>query len=217
MVRFDWFLAHASADKPRVLPLYNALLGAGLRVFYDEKSLFPGDIWPKEIPKAQRDSRGSILCLSKNTDSAWYLQSEVQDAIALHRQGEHRLFPILLEPDAITPYGLNIVQAARGWELGSAGLVQQLLAATQRLPSAAPAVPAPRPAPQAVVDAWCKLMPAMRKEILLFDLPGAAQHFSEGGSLRAHAIELSTWANLQGEATVCALVSAIRREAPGLL
>jgi hypothetical protein len=57
----------------------------------------------------------------------------------------------------------------------------------------------------------------MRKEILLFDLPGAAQHFSEGGSLRSHAIELLTWANLQGESTYNVLVSAIRREAPGLL
>ena len=35
------------------------------------------------IPKAQRESQGTVLCIGSSADEAWYLQEEVQAAIKL--------------------------------------------------------------------------------------------------------------------------------------
>lgn len=215
MPSYDWFLVHANADKPRIRPIYEALTAAGVTVFLDEVSLLPGDVWPKEIPKAQKNSKGSLLCLSKNADAAWFLQEEVQDAIRLHRQSEHRLFPILLEADAQIPYGLNILQAVRLYDVGLPTLVQQVVTMTGKLTALPTPAPVSRPSTAQVVNAWTKLMPSMRKGILFLDFPEAAAHLAENRSPYEQAIDLVNWASLQG--VFDRLVAAIRREGPALL
>lgn len=53
--RYDFFIAHASADKPAARALTRALEALKCALFLDEK-LAPGTEWPVAMPDALRDS-----------------------------------------------------------------------------------------------------------------------------------------------------------------
>ncbi|HEX7134742.1 MAG TPA: FxSxx-COOH system tetratricopeptide repeat protein [Iamia sp.] len=103
--RWDVFLAHASPDKPRARILYQALTTLGLEVFLDEESLQPGDIWPREIPRALRASDVVVVLVSAATETAHYEGEEIVIAISKARDGSQRVVPIHLEPGIDDPYG----------------------------------------------------------------------------------------------------------------
>lgn len=130
---YDLFLAHPSADKPSARALYD-LLQPDVRAFLDERSIPPGADRDREIPAAQRASRGTVVLISSHADTAWYLRDEIVTAIALHRAapGAHGLVPVLLEPGAALPYGLSHVQAidaaAEGGLAGVAARLREVVA-----------------------------------------------------------------------------------------
>ncbi len=110
--KWDFFLAHAGADKNEAESLYN-LLAPHCKVFLDSFSLLLGDDWDQEIPEAQRNSLITIVLVSANTDKAYYQQEEIAGAISMARtdKDKHRVVPVFLEnppnQDAI-PYGLRL-------------------------------------------------------------------------------------------------------------
>ena len=112
-MRYDLFLCHASIDKPRVAPLHAELVRAGLEVFYDDASLRAGDDTHLRIPTAQRDSRATVVCVSRSTPAAWYQNSEIETAIAIlrARPGEHCVIPVYL--DGIADSLTDIVDSLR--------------------------------------------------------------------------------------------------------
>ena len=61
---FDVFLSHNSQDKPRVRGLAKKLKAAGLRVWFDEWVIKPGDDIYLAIERGLEASRVQILCLS---------------------------------------------------------------------------------------------------------------------------------------------------------
>ena len=110
---WDVFLAHASADKPRVRRYHDELLRLGkaskreLRVFLDEVSLTPGDIWTEKIPKALEASKVVVVFVSTATDRAWFEGDEIQMAISRTRARKLRIVPVYLDGFVETaPYGL---------------------------------------------------------------------------------------------------------------
>ena len=141
---YDLFLAHPSADKPSARALYD-LLQPDVRAFLDERSLPPGADWDREIPAAQRASRGTVVLISSHADTAWYLRDEIVTAIALHRSAAaaHGLVPVLLEPGATLPYGLSHVQAidaaAEGGLAGVAARLREVVAGLRGHTGATPA------------------------------------------------------------------------------
>ena len=61
---YDVFLSHNQADKPRVRRLAERLRAAGLRVWFDEWVIQPGDDIYLAIERGLEASRTLVLCLS---------------------------------------------------------------------------------------------------------------------------------------------------------
>jgi hypothetical protein len=62
----DVFLSHSSKDKAIVRDLAEALRKDGLRVWFDEWELRPGDSIPAKIEEGLERSRVLVLCMSAN-------------------------------------------------------------------------------------------------------------------------------------------------------
>ena len=129
---WDFFLAHAGPDAPLADELYDRLCPAA-RTFLDGRSLLLGDDWDRKLLKAQRDSRITVVLVSKNTDQAYYQHEEIANAIAMSREEEteHRVVPVYVDTDAEevgTPYGLRVKHGIKLSEAGGVdGLAEHLL------------------------------------------------------------------------------------------
>ncbi len=108
-IDYDFFIAHASADKAEAESLFGLLTGKA-RVFLDTKCLLPGDNWPAVIREAQRRSRVTLVLISDRTEQAFYEAEEIAVAIDLAgRTRAHRVIPIYLSGLRLenVPYGLR--------------------------------------------------------------------------------------------------------------
>jgi hypothetical protein len=61
---YDVFLSHNAQDKPLVRGLADELRAAGLRVWFDEWVLKPGDDIYLAIERGLEAARAQVLCLS---------------------------------------------------------------------------------------------------------------------------------------------------------
>jgi hypothetical protein len=110
---WDFFLAHAGADKEKAESLYEYLADKS-RVFLDSRCLRLGDDWDAELAAAQRHSLVTVVLVSINTEAAYYEREEVAAAIALARKDrdKHRVVPVYTDvtrsDDARIPYGLRL-------------------------------------------------------------------------------------------------------------
>ena len=69
---FDVFLSHNRNDKPRVLRLAERLQAAGLRVWYDDWAVKPGDQIFLAVENGLQAARVLVLCLSPQAlGSGW--------------------------------------------------------------------------------------------------------------------------------------------------
>jgi TIR domain/Trypsin-like peptidase domain len=109
------FLCHSSGDKERVRQLYHQLTADGVRCWFDEEDLLPGQDWESEIGKAIRRSRFVLACISNSSISkSGFVQKELR--LALDVAGEQPddstfLIPVRLEQCEI-PDRLKRWQAA---------------------------------------------------------------------------------------------------------
>jgi hypothetical protein len=115
VTKWDIFLAHSSHDTATARKLYD-LLSSTFRVFLDVCSLEPGGDWHVEIPRAQRESRATVILLSSTSQRAYYAREEVARGIALARADgtRHEVFPVYLEgapSEDMAPYGLLLKQS----------------------------------------------------------------------------------------------------------
>jgi len=63
---FDAFLSHSSKDKAVVRAIAERLRADGLKVWFDEWMLKPGDSIPAKIEEGLERSRVLVLCMSAN-------------------------------------------------------------------------------------------------------------------------------------------------------
>lgn len=129
MVGHDCFIAHASVDGPAARALATHLAGRRT-VFLAQRDLASGS-WDEAIAQAQRNAAATIVLLSRDSTSAYYLMEEIAAAVELHRQGAHRIVPVALEPLASNqiPYGLLRLQRVTheaDWDR-TVGAIEQLL------------------------------------------------------------------------------------------
>jgi hypothetical protein len=61
---FDVFLSHSSGDKDVVRDIANRLKSDGVRVWFDEWEIKPGDSIPAKIEDGLEHSRVLVLCMS---------------------------------------------------------------------------------------------------------------------------------------------------------
>ena len=75
---FDVFLSHSSHDKAIVRPLAERLRQDGLRVWFDEWELRPGDNIPSKIDAVpqRKHSRVLVLCMSAQAFGSDWAQLE---------------------------------------------------------------------------------------------------------------------------------------------
>ena len=92
---YDVFISHASEDKDDVVrPLANALLTAGLRVWYDEFELRIGDSLRRKIDKGLASSRFGVIVLSSSFLAKGWTNYELDGLVTRSNTGEQVLLPI---------------------------------------------------------------------------------------------------------------------------
>lgn len=106
---YDVFLSHNSQDKPRVRGLAEGLRNAGLRVWFDEWVLRPGDDIYLTIKRGLEAARAQVLCLSPAALGADWVTLERGTVLFRDPSDTGRRFiPLLLEtcdlPDALRRY-----------------------------------------------------------------------------------------------------------------
>lgn len=75
--QYDVFLSHNAAVKPRVRKLAERLRTAGLRMWFDEWIIQPGDDIYPAIERGLETSRTLVLCLSPaSLGSQWWVALE---------------------------------------------------------------------------------------------------------------------------------------------
>src|SRR5688572_11655169 len=73
---FDVFLSYSSKDRGEVRSLAERLRGDGVRVWFDEWELKPGDHIQARIEDALEKSRVLVLCMSANAFGSDWTQLE---------------------------------------------------------------------------------------------------------------------------------------------
>ena len=104
--RFDVFLSHNSQNKSYVRQLAIALRDTGLRVWFDEWTIQPGDDIYLEIERGIEASRNLILCMSKAAfDSDWVSLERSTSIFRDPSNKQRRFVPLLIQdceiPDVI--------------------------------------------------------------------------------------------------------------------
>ena len=92
---YDVFVSHASEDKDDfVRPLANALVAAGLKVWFDERTLRIGDSLRQKIDKGLANSRVGLVVLSPAFIKKGWTNYELDGIVTRSVSGEQVLLPI---------------------------------------------------------------------------------------------------------------------------
>ena len=75
--QYEVFLSHSAKDKAMVCPLAERLRKDGLKVWFDEWLLKPGDSIPAKIEEGLEHSRVLVLCMLANAFGSDWAQLEV--------------------------------------------------------------------------------------------------------------------------------------------
>lgn len=95
---YDVFLSHNDADKPRVRRLAERLRNAGVKVWFDEWVIKPGDEIYPAIEQGLKQSRTLVLCVSSAAlESEWVGMERSSALFRNPSNSERRFIPVLLE------------------------------------------------------------------------------------------------------------------------
>jgi len=133
--RWDVFLAYASPDRGRARVLYQAMVGSGLSVFFDEAVLRLGDNWHRMLPGHLRSSAVVVVLVSSHTREATYENEEVVMAVNQVRREGARLAPVRLQAGADLPYGAQSLHAIDYFDDAGAARVVEAVVDVVRSPS----------------------------------------------------------------------------------
>lgn len=95
---YDVFLSHNRHQKPWVRGLYKFLIQQGLKVFFDEDSIAPGENIVTAIERGIQSSRQVVLILSPDSLQSNWVAMETQ--LALHQDPaviQGKVVPVILE------------------------------------------------------------------------------------------------------------------------
>ncbi|MCC6587851.1 MAG: tetratricopeptide repeat protein [Bryobacterales bacterium] len=108
------FLSYAHADqhlKTAFLDALQPLIARGLVTVWHDPQIQPGDEWPAEIRDQLDRSPLVFVLLSENYAASPHCRAELERALAHHRAGAARIFPILLDNVRTAPLQLDLIQA----------------------------------------------------------------------------------------------------------
>jgi len=140
-IAYDVFLSYSSADKVRVRRLARRLQAAGLRVWFDEWAIKPGDDIYLAIERGLESARTLVFCMSPATfSSSW---TSLERSTVLFRDPSNlgrRFIPVLLA-DCKIPDALRRFRYIDYRSEGRAALAQLVIASEQTEPSMAATQP----------------------------------------------------------------------------
>ncbi len=107
--KYDIFLSHNNADKPRVRQLAERLQAAGVRVWFDDWVIKPGDNIYLAVERGLEAARVQLLCLSQTALGSEWVMLERSTVLFRDPSNKSRQFiPLLLEncdlPDTLRCY-----------------------------------------------------------------------------------------------------------------
>jgi len=124
------FLSYAKEDGEKAADLYESLTATGLSVWFDKKSLKPGEQWKSAISNAIHTSRYFLALMSSGSSSKkGYVQQEIREALEVLNEfpeNEIYLIPVRLDdcaPSHLRLNDLNWVDLFPSWQEG----IQKLL------------------------------------------------------------------------------------------
>ncbi|HEX4947166.1 MAG TPA: TIR domain-containing protein [Blastocatellia bacterium] len=100
--QYDVFLSHSSKDKEAVRDLADRLAADGVRVWFDEWEILPGDPILHKIEDGLEQSRTLVLVMSRNAFASEWVTLERHTAMFRDPTNQQRRFiPVLLEDTEI--------------------------------------------------------------------------------------------------------------------
>src|SRR5215208_5380889 len=125
---YDVFFSHSTKDKSVVRELAERLKADGLRVWFDDWEIQPGDMIPRKIIEGLDQSRVLVLCMSASFfDSEWGMLESYTSLFRDPTNQERRFIPLRLDEakikDTLKQY------AYIDWRQRSAEQYAKLLAA----------------------------------------------------------------------------------------
>src|SRR5262245_12377641 len=100
--KYDVFLSHSSKDKEVVRAVAERLRADGLRIWFDEWELKPGDNLPKKLDDGLEESRVLVLFMSANAfGSDWALLESGAFRFRDPLNKERRFIPVRLDETPI--------------------------------------------------------------------------------------------------------------------
>jgi TIR domain/KTSC domain len=95
------FLSYGSEDRSVVREIYSKLREDGVKPWFDEKELLPGQDWNLEIKRAARSSHAILVCLSsRSVRKEGYIQKEIKLALDIAEEkpdGTIFIIPVKLD------------------------------------------------------------------------------------------------------------------------
>jgi hypothetical protein len=112
MIKYDVFLSHNRKQKPWVREFAAILRNAGLKVFFDEDTIRPGDDIVRAIEQAIEESRHVVLVISPNSvgpsGSKWVAMESAMTVYSDPDANRNALVPVILEPTELSTIPLSI-------------------------------------------------------------------------------------------------------------
>lgn len=136
---YDVFLSYSSADKVQVRRLARRLQASGLRVWFDEWTIKPGDDIYLAVERGLESSRTLVLCMSPATFSSNWTALERSTVLFRDPSNVGRRFIPVLLADCTIPDALRRFKHIDYHNEGRAALAQLVIACEQISLSRAPA------------------------------------------------------------------------------
>src|SRR5215813_11010057 len=87
------FISHSSKDTPVARQLARRLSEAGLKVWFPEDEILPGDNWAKKVGQALEESNLMVVLITPHAFESEWLKEEIQYALTAGRY-QGRLIPV---------------------------------------------------------------------------------------------------------------------------
>ena len=89
------FASYSHQDSAAVMPIVDALLGRGFKVWIDRIKLVPGEEWGRSIYDALRDAKALLWFAGRHTGSSSWMEEELRATMCLGEQVA--IIPVLVE------------------------------------------------------------------------------------------------------------------------
>lgn len=107
------FLSYADKDKLWARELALQLKNAGLRVWYPDGELYPGDNWPLANGKALESAQAMVVLVSPESAASEVILNDLSYALGSEKFRD-KLIPVIVRPTSKMPWILKKMKPVKG-------------------------------------------------------------------------------------------------------